>query len=241
MNNKIMNVGSVPIYRGCYMEQNNYYYGNMVTMACCLFTCKANKASGVPPLVSVSEGSDRLAFANDNVWVCVIDNLELYNTAHEAIDALRRAEEVTEKMLNDWRLYTSELEKIEERLINITNHPTCVSDDYYVMIWDYDTQEYVKTTIYLKGEGLEWGRMTDEEKQQLADMVMLDRIERPDIEEVIGKVNENGETFVECDCESLGDDEIMSVIDPNYDKKTVVDANGVVLVTSDGYEILISE
>ena len=240
MDKNIMNVGSVPIYRSVYQDQNDYYYGNMTTMGCCLFSCKANKASGIPPLVKVSEDSDMLVFANTNVWTCVIDNLALYNKATEAIEALSRAEEVTEQMLRDWKRYTEELDKTSERLNNIVNHPTKVSDDYYVMIWDYDTQSYVKTDIYLKGEDLHWAEMSGEERQELADRVKLDRIAEPDIEEIIGKVGENNEPY-ECECKSLEADEIMSVIDPNYDMKTVVDSEGVTLLTSDGYEILISE
>lgn len=240
MRNDIMNVGSVPIYRGRYMEQSNYYYGNMVTMCCCLFSCKANKASDVPPLVRTSGEIETYAFANDSVWTCIMDNLALYNKATEAIDAIDRAEEVTEKMLHDWEEYTKRLDEAERRVTNIANHPTIVSDDYYVMLWDYDLQEYVKTDIYLRGKDLNWAEMNDEERQELADRVMLDRIGEPDIEEIIGKVGENNEPY-ECECQGLEEDEIMSVIDPTYNMKTVVDSQGVVLLTSDGYEILITE
>ena len=98
MTDNIFNIGSAPKYRGVYNNQNTYYEQNIVTMCSCIFSCTANEQQGIPPLVVANANTGTMIFANTDVWVCIMDNLELYNKTQAAIAAMALAESLNVEM-----------------------------------------------------------------------------------------------------------------------------------------------
>ena len=50
---------------------------------------------------------------------------------------------------------------------NLADHPAYIGNDNYWYIWNYDSQQYVKSSP-AKGDDLHWDEMTEEEKEELA-------------------------------------------------------------------------
>ena len=54
---------------------------------------------------------------------------------------------------------------------NLADHPAYIGNDNYWYIWNYDSQQYVKSSP-AKGDDLHWDEMTEEEKEELAQSVI---------------------------------------------------------------------
>ena len=69
--NKIIDIGSAPLFRGEYNAKSVYYNDNVVTMCGCVFIGLVNEISGIPPLTKQSNGT----LVSHPSWVC---GLKLY-------------------------------------------------------------------------------------------------------------------------------------------------------------------
>ncbi|MEG0499647.1 MAG: hypothetical protein RR550_00815, partial [Rikenellaceae bacterium] len=56
----------------------------------------------------------------------------------------------------------------------VASHPTYVGVDNYVYVWNKTTKAYDKTTIYVKGEGVDYTTLTPEEKNGLKGLSAYD-------------------------------------------------------------------
>ena len=71
--------GSVPVFRGEYSDNVIYYKNNLVTCNNCVFKAASNLFSGVSPIVVHQDGTIELS--GTQFWICVVDNVDLYNEA----------------------------------------------------------------------------------------------------------------------------------------------------------------
>lgn len=74
----IIQIGSVPKYRGAFNSDIVYYIGNIITYYGCVFRA-INQVKGYAPIKVNSDGT--ISLNNTNYWECIVDNVELYNTA----------------------------------------------------------------------------------------------------------------------------------------------------------------
>jgi hypothetical protein len=55
-------------------------------------------------------------------------------------------------------------------MTELSDHPTKIGEDHYVYRWDEVAKAYLRTDIYVKGEGLDYNTMTEEEKARIKGM-----------------------------------------------------------------------
>ena len=138
--NKIIDIGSAPLFRGEYNAKSVYYNDNVVTMCGCVFIGLVNEISGIPPLTKQSNGT--LVFSNTNCWNCVVDNLDLYNAAPTAYDAAKHCDQTNNAIQDAERTrvqnenYRIKTENERQALINtkVQNAVAKVFTDYYNQI-----------------------------------------------------------------------------------------------------------
>lgn len=97
-NNSIL-IGHSPVWRGEYSKYTKYYKGNYVTMCSCVFMCNVGVLMTVPPLLVENSalGTYKMRDPLDKQWICVVDNLSVYNNEKILIEAVERNERVTEE------------------------------------------------------------------------------------------------------------------------------------------------
>ena len=143
-------IGSATIWRGVYTDVNKYYAQNLVTMCACLFQCKADVVTAVPPLVMSDETYQTMAFANTDTWVCIIDNLTLYNEMKSAVNAMRAEQERREAELE-----RKQAELLREAMfMEMMEHPMIEGDNHYWWRWDINEHKYVDTGMLSRGHPL---------------------------------------------------------------------------------------
>lgn len=138
--NKIIDIGSAPLFRGEYNDKSVYYNDNVVTMYGCMFIGLLNEISGIPPLTKQSNGT--IVFSNTNCWTCIVDNLALYNAAPVAYDAAKRCDQTNnavqdaEKTRVQNENYRIKMENERQTLIDtkVQNAVSKVFDNYYAQI-----------------------------------------------------------------------------------------------------------
>lgn len=77
-----LKIGQALKWRGVYDNSLSYYRDNVVCMCSCVFWCKQLFTREVPPLVYRSS-DNTYQFANQETWVCLVDNLWLYNNSSQ--------------------------------------------------------------------------------------------------------------------------------------------------------------
>lgn len=92
-------IGHSPVWRGEYSKYTRYYKGNYVTMCSCVFMCNVSVLMTVPPLLVDNSvlGTYKMRDPLDKQWICVMDNLSVYNNERILIDAVKKNERVTEE------------------------------------------------------------------------------------------------------------------------------------------------
>ena len=175
-------IGSVPIWRGTYSKFSKYYKQNCVTMCSCVFQCISDMIQNVPPLALDDAEKGTYKFVNQGGWECIIDNLELYNRTHEAIEAVAKCEQVT-KTAMDFHAIAEEAEKtrVKNELIRI----------------DSENERVRKENIRIDAEN----KRIDAEKLRIKaeDQRIQDEKTRRD-KEVIREKNEASRIQTEADC-----------------------------------------
>ena len=222
--NSVINIGSAALWRGVYNDRATYYNKNLVTMCSCIFRCDVDRQSGVPPCVIDDEEAETYKLANENVWTCVLNNLELHNRMKRAIDAIDRADTIIDDYDASKEALQHEIAYLQELLENLPY----VGEDLYIYEYDIDTHEYKKTDIML---GLDWNDMTQEQKEELADSIPIEAIGRAEIEDIIGKVidyDPHGEWPDTCRCKDKC---------KNWSPKDEPPEGAEELLTSDGVAI----
>jgi hypothetical protein len=81
----------------------------------------------------------------------------------DRVDAENKRATDTADMLKD-------AEDAIDRMTELSDHPNYIGEDFFVYRWDEDAGAYQNTGIYLKGEGLDYTTMTDEEKARIKGM-----------------------------------------------------------------------
>ncbi len=81
-NSELFTIGSVVKHRGEYNSETTYYVSNQVTMFGCVFQAIGTNFNNIPPLTIATDKT--ISLANTNVWKCIIDNVELYNSTLSA-------------------------------------------------------------------------------------------------------------------------------------------------------------
>lgn len=143
-------IGSATIWRGVYSGVNKYYAQNLVTMCACLFQCKADVVTDVPPLVTIDETYGIMAFANTDTWVCIIDNLILYNEMRSAVNALEAEQERKQAELE-----RKQAELLREAMfMEMMEHPMIEGDNHNWWRWDINTHGYIDTGMLSRGHPL---------------------------------------------------------------------------------------
>lgn len=138
--NKIIDIGSAPIFRGEYNDKNVYYNNNVITLYGSVFIGLVNEISGLPPLTKQS--NNVLVFSNTNCWKCVVDNVDLYNAAPVAYDAAKRCDATNNRVSADENLRQAnetlrqKSENERQKLIDtkVQNAVQQVFSDYYAQI-----------------------------------------------------------------------------------------------------------
>lgn len=113
---RTLKIGEALKWRGVYDNALTYYRDNVVVMCSCVFWCRQLFTRGVPPLVYRS--SDRMyQFANTETWVCLVDNLWLYNNNKKLV-----------QIYDEYAVTKSEMED----LIGRANEALGAYDDYII-------------------------------------------------------------------------------------------------------------
>lgn len=81
MGNEILKIGKAAKWRGTYDDSLTYYEENQVTMNGCVFSCKAEKVTGKPPVVVSNAETGSIQLANTDIWDCMVNAIEFYNRA----------------------------------------------------------------------------------------------------------------------------------------------------------------
>lgn len=138
--NKIIDIGSAPLFRGEYNDKSAYYTNNVVTIYGCVFIALLNELVGIPPMIKQSSGT--IAFSNTSCWTCIVDNSDLYNAAPTAYDAAKQCDKTNsnvqdaEKTRVQNENYRIKNENERQDLINtkVQNAVASVFSNYYAQI-----------------------------------------------------------------------------------------------------------
>lgn len=79
MSNEIIKIGKAAKWRGTYDDNLTYYEENQVTMYGCVFSCKAEKVSGKPPVVVSNVETGSVVLSNTDIWDCIVNAIDFYN------------------------------------------------------------------------------------------------------------------------------------------------------------------
>lgn len=109
-------IGSIPVFRGEYTSDTNYYKENIVTSYSCVFKAALNNFSNVPPVNVDTDG--KITIVNPTNWTCILDNTRLYNLAitYQGVDS--ELDPDSEKPVENKAIY-ERFKNIESGIANI--------------------------------------------------------------------------------------------------------------------------
>lgn len=115
---RTLKIGQALKWRGVYDNALTYYRDNVVVMCNCVFWCRQLFTREVPPLVYRSS-DQTYQFANTETWICLVDNLWLYNNNRKLV-----------QIYDEYALTKAEM----EGLIEQANAALDTYDDYIISV-----------------------------------------------------------------------------------------------------------